>query len=307
MAFPTKPAKVLLSLMTEENDYQRAQLASAEAVARSHGIVLEVLYAQNDAVTQVQQILTAIQRRDHGIECLIVAPVGTAMLNVAEVATNAGIAWCLLNREADYISRLRASTRAPVFEVSIDQLELGRLQAAQVATLLPSGGTVLYITGPVSGSSSALRSQGFQEKKPDNIRVKTITGSWTEESGYRAVTSLLKLSTTRAEGFSAVVSQNDAMAAGARRAFAEVRESGQQNAWLTMPFLGIDGLPSTGQQYVHRKQLTATIITPAVAGLALDAFVQWRNHGKLIPERMLVNSDSYPAIDKLRSSVAGAG
>ena len=255
MVSTTKPARVLISLITRDNDYQRAHAAGAEAAAQQLGVSLEILYADNDAVTQVQQILTAIQQRDHGFEAIITEPVGTAMLNVAEVAVRSGMAWCLLNRDADYIQTLRQSVSVPVFEVSVDQLQVGHIHAEQIAALLPSGGTVLYIAGLSSGSTAKLRSQGMMMRKPSNIQLKSINSNWTEDGGYRAVQSWLKLSTSKSAGFGAVVSQNDAMAIGARRAFAEINDPQERDAWLNLPFLGCDGLPSTGQQYVSRELL----------------------------------------------------
>ena len=303
MVSTTKPARVLISLITRDNDYQRAHAAGAEAVARQLGVSVEILYADNDAVSQVQQILTAIQQRDHGFEAIITEPVGTAMLNVAEVAVRSGIAWCLLNRDADYVPALRQKSSVPVFEVSVDQLQVGHIHAEQVAALLPDGGTVLYIAGPSSGSTAKLRSEGMLARKPPNIQLKTIVSNWTEEGGYNAIASWLKLSTSKSAGFGAIVSQNDAMAIGARRAFGEVNNIQERNAWTNLPFLGCDGLPGTGQQYVNRKLLKTTIVTPAVAGTALHTFIQWRNNGQRIPERLLVGSTSFPEIDTLRPRV----
>src|SRR4051812_18351920 len=196
MGSTTKPAKVLLSLTTRDNDYQQAHATSALAVAQRMGVLLEIVYAENDAVTQVQQILSAIQRRDHGFDAVITEPVGTAMQNVAEVALNSGIGWCVLNREADYISRLRAGINIPVFEVSVDQVEVGRIQAQQISNLLPDGGGVLYITGPSAGSAAGFRTQSMLERKAANIQLKSISSNWTDEGGYRAVLSWLKLSTS---------------------------------------------------------------------------------------------------------------
>jgi ribose transport system substrate-binding protein len=305
MVSMTKPARVLISLITRDNDYQRAHAAGAEAVAQQLGVSLEILYADNDAVSQVQQILTAIQRRDHGFEAIITEPVGTAMLNVAEVAVRSGIAWCLLNRDADYIQTLRQSTSVPVFEVSVDQIEVGHIHAEQIGTLLPGGGTVLYITGLSSGSAARLRSEGMMMRKPSNIQLKTISSNWTEDGGYRAIQSWLKLSTSKSSSFGAIVSQNDAMAIGARRAFGEVSNIQERNAWMSLPFIGCDGLPGTGQEYVSRKLLKATVVTPAVAGTALHSFMQWRNNAQRIPERLLVGSTSFPVIEALRPRAIG--
>jgi ribose transport system substrate-binding protein len=295
------PTKALLALITHDNDYQRAQAASAESVARKLGLELEITYAKNDAVYQIEQILTAIQRRDHGIGIVIAEPVGTGMLNIAENAAKAGIAWSILNREVDYLGTLRQKYSVPVFEVSVDQVEVGYVHAQQIAAIVPGGGSVLYITGPSSGTTAKLRADGFLAKKPANIELKTIRGNWTDESGQRAVSSWLKLSTSRSAGFCAVVSQNDAMATGARRALNEISDSAERANWLNMPILGCDGLQETGQQYVRRGILTATVTTPAVAGMALELFAKWKAHEAPIPERSLVPSTSFPTIAALQS------
>jgi ribose transport system substrate-binding protein len=298
MVSTTKPVKALVALTT--NDYQRAHAATAEAAAQRYGVMLEIIYAGNDAVNQVQQILTAIQRKNHGFDIVITEPVGTGMASVAETAVKMGLTWCVVNCEADYVSRLRSSNTTPVFEASVNQVEVGQIQAQQIATLLPGGGTVLYIMGPSSGTPAIRRSEGMNARKPSNILLKTISGNWTEDGGYRAVASWLKMSTSKSGGFVAVVSQNDAMAIGARRAFRELNDRVERENWLQMPFLGCDGLPDTGQRFVHQKLLTATVITPAVAGIALENYMRFRMEGKPLPERLLVTPQSFPAIEQLK-------
>jgi ribose transport system substrate-binding protein len=300
-----KPIKALLALITNENDYQRAQAAAAEAVSRTHNLSLEIVYAGGDAVLQTQQILNAIQKRNHGIDVVVTQPAGTGMVHVAEEATKAGIGWGLLSREVDYIQRLRLQySSAPAYEVNVDQLEIGRIQAAQVATVLPHGGTVLYICGPASGSSSKLRLEGLMSSKPTNLELKTLRGQWTEESAYHAVHSWLKLSTSKSAGFVGVVSQNDAMALGARRAFSEIGAADERESWLRMPFFGCDGLPETGQQYVKRGFLVATAVSPTTAGTALELFAKFKSEGKRIPERTLVRPSSHPPLANLHPKVA---
>jgi ribose transport system substrate-binding protein len=293
------PIKALIALNTRDNDYQRAQAASAGAAAAQHGVELEITYANSDAVYQIEQILTAIQRRDHGISIVITQPAGTGMVNVAEAAAKAGVAWALLSREVDYIGALRAKYQVPIFEVTVDQREIGHIHAQQISAILPKGGNVLYVAGPASGSSSRLRADGLLAKKPANIELKTLRGSWTDESGHRAVSSWLKLSTSKSSGFSAIISQNDAMAVGARRAFSEINDTSERANWMQLPILGCDGLPETGQQYIKRGLLTATIATPAVAGMALELFVRWKKQGTSIPDRTLASSASFPAIEAL--------
>jgi ABC-type sugar transport system substrate-binding protein len=306
MQFSTKPVRALISLITKENDYQRAHAASAEAVAQHWKVALDIIYANSDPVNQVQQILSAIQRPNHGIDIIIAEPAGTGMASVAETAAKMGIAWCVMNLEADYLSRLRSSTQAVVFEASVDQVEVGRIQAQQIAALLPQGGNILYLTGPAAGTAAARRTEGMLSRKPANIQLKHLTGNWTEEGAHRVVSSWLKLSTSKGAGFSAVISQNDAMAMGARQAFKELSNPAERSHWLSLPFLGCDGLPDTGQQYVHRKELAATVVTPAIAGIALETYMRARQEKKTLPERHLVQPQSFPAVPALRPLAAPA-
>jgi len=52
--------RVLLSLMTEENDFQLEQAASARRAAEALPVDLQILFAGNDTITQSTQILRAI-------------------------------------------------------------------------------------------------------------------------------------------------------------------------------------------------------------------------------------------------------
>ena len=56
-----KKQQILLSLMTEENDYQLEQAASARRVVAGLPVELQTLFANNDTITQSTQILRAIQ------------------------------------------------------------------------------------------------------------------------------------------------------------------------------------------------------------------------------------------------------
>jgi ribose transport system substrate-binding protein len=292
--------KALISLTTQDNDYQRAQAASVEAVAKRMGATIEIIYADNDPVLQSQQILSAVQKKASNIEVVITEPVGTGMLQVAEAATKAGIAWGVLNRDIDYAARLHASSGVPVFEVGVEQEAVGHIHAAQLAKLVPGGGTVLYIEGPAAGSAARLRTQGMVAKKPSNIELKILKGNWTEESGHKVVASWLKLSTSKSHGYAAVVAQDDAMTMGARKAFSEIADTGERAVWLALPHIGCDGLPETGQQFVRRGQLAATVVYPLVAAIALEMYLKAKASGSVIPDKTFAAPTSYPALEALR-------
>jgi ribose transport system substrate-binding protein len=292
--------KILVSLTTRDNDYQRAQAASVESVARRMGANIEVIYADNDPVNQSQQILSAIQKKNHDIEAVITEPVGTGMVQVAEAAARSGIAWAVLNREVDYAARLQQSFGVPIFEVGVDQEAVGHIHAAQIAKLVPGGGTVLYIEGPSAGSAARLRAQGTIAKKPLNVELKSIKGNWTEESGHRTIASWLKLSTSKSAGFIAVVAQNDAMAIGARKAFSELSDGNERSLWLSLPHVGCDGVPETGQQYVRRGQMAATVVYPTVAGIALEMYLNAKPTKAPVADRTLAAPTSFPPVESLR-------
>lgn len=294
--------KVLVSLTTNDNDYQLEQAYAAEQAARNFGADLQILYAGNDAINQSTQILKAIQaapdERPHGI---IFEPVGgTSLPQVARAAVNAGIGWAVLNREANYISELRRTNKAPIFCVSSDHVEIGRIQGRQCAALLPAGGTVLYIQGPSENSAAKERTAGMQEAKPANIHLIMLKGQWTEESSQRAVRSWLKLSTSQKARVDLVAAQDDSMAIGARKAFQEIFSETERERWLSLPFLGCDGLPKTGQAWVRTGVLTATVYIPPNTGQAIEMLVDALQNGKSQPERALTEAVSIPPIQKLR-------
>src|SRR5579883_824792 len=239
-----KRLKFLVSLLMQENPYQRRHAAAAEEVGRRLGIDIEILYANNDPMTQVEQLLHVIQlpadSRPDGIVC---APVGTTLTQVARQAVAAGIGWVLLNREGDYMQDLRTNFKVPVFCVAVDQEQIGSIQARQFAALLPEGGMILYILGPNANSIAERRLKSMQAAKPANIEVRTFHGNWSEQSGYKVITSWLQLSTSHKATVKLVAAQNDDMALGARKAFQDLPAGEERNRWLSLPFTGVDCCP----------------------------------------------------------------
>src|SRR5881628_1697865 len=145
-----KKLNFLLSLTTTDNDYQIEQAAAAEEAARRLGADVQIVHADNDSIAQSQQLLKVIQSRSESHpDGIIFEPVGgTAMPQVARAAAAAGIGWVILNREVDYLADLRRNFKVPLFSLSSDHEEIGRIQGRQVAALLPNGGSVLLIQGP---------------------------------------------------------------------------------------------------------------------------------------------------------------
>jgi ribose transport system substrate-binding protein len=301
-----KKLKIVVSLTTSDNDYQIEQAAAAEEAARRLSADVQVMFADNDPFKQSQQLLEVAQAAaEKRPDAIVFEPVGgTALPQVARAAVGAGIGWVILNREAEYLKELRRSGNAPVFSISSDHVEIGRIQARQLAALLPGGGTALFIQGPSDNSAAKQRTQGLQEAKPGNIKLVMVKGQWTEESAYRGVSSWLKLSTSQNTPIDAVAAQDDSMAAGARKAIQELADESVRQRWLNAPFLGIDGLPKTGQEYVRKGLLAATVIVPANTTLALELLVRSKTQGVATKESTLTVPISYPRIEDLAARPA---
>ncbi len=297
---------VVVSLITEDNDYQREQAASAQAAARRIGASVQIIYSANDAVQQTQQILSYIQDPSRRPDAILAEPVGTGMPQIAKAAVGAGIAWAIINSDVDYIPQVRRDARVPVFSVLSDHEAIGKIQGQQIAALLGEQGCVLYIEGPSVRDVAKIRARGMFATKPPGVNVKTLKGDWTLNSGYHAVKSWLGLSTSRQLNVSMIACQNDDMAIGARRAFEELADTREREAWLRLPITGCDGVPRSGQEWVRQGRLAATVISPPLVGDAIQLLVTALKTGLQPPERTVVAPGSFPPLKELQKPRATA-
>jgi len=296
---------VVVALTTRENDYQAEQATAVTEMAARHGIKIQLIYADNDAVNQTQQLVKIIQDPIQRPSAILVEPVGTGMPQVAKAAVAAGIGWGIINSDPDYIDELRRGGAVPAFSVSTDQSEVGRIQGKQLAVLVPEG-NVLYIEGPFNSTATQLRTKGMLSNKPTAVELKMLKGDWTERSAHNAVKSWLSLGSSRQLQIRGVICQNDAMAMGARKAFVDLTEKDREQ-WLSIPFTGCDGVTKTGQDWVRRGLLKATIITAPAAGIALEILAKAVNAGSMPPDRTLIPPRSFPPVQELAKSPKASG
>jgi len=297
-----KRLSFLVSLTNNENDYQQEQAAAAEKAARRLGVDAEIIHANNDALAQSQQLLHYVQ--DSSVtrpDAIMFEPAGgTAFPQVARAAAAAGIGWVVLNHEVDYIVELRRTFKVPVFAITSDHEEVGKIQGQQFAALLPNGGSILYIEGPANSSAAKERTAGMHMTKPANIQVKTMRANWTEESAYKTVSSWLRLRTSQESHIDLVGAQDDSMAMGARKAFSEIPES-ERARWMKIPITGCDGMPKTGQAWVRNGTLAATIFIRPNTDLAMEMLVE-AFKGAAMPERKMTDPESVPSLTELAKS-----
>src|SRR5438309_11574935 len=88
-----KNFRVLLSLITQYNDFQLEQAASARLAAQDLGAEFEIVYGDSDTITQRTQLLRAI-KADEVLRpsAIVFEPVGASALpHVAPASVAAGI------------------------------------------------------------------------------------------------------------------------------------------------------------------------------------------------------------------------
>jgi ABC-type sugar transport system substrate-binding protein len=297
---PLKKSKCIYAI-PGDNLYLREQTAAAEAAAGRLGMEVQVISGEMDPILQSQQLLSLVQAKEADRpDAILIEPVNaTGLPRVAEAAVAAGIAWVVSNAQVDYIPRLRRNAKAPVFVVSQDHVEVGRLQGRQIAALLPHGGSVLYLRGPQMSSIASRRFEGLERGKPHNVEIKAVKvqGS-TADSACAAVTSWLNLSTVRAEGTQLIVSQNADFIFGARKAFESRPDEAERARWLTIPCLGA-GVASQLKSLVDHGTLRGAVLTSLTMDKAFDMLAQAVKKGLQPPEQTFVECSSYPSLADL--------
>ncbi len=291
-------AKVVVGLLTAEQEFQQLQAKDARDAAARLGLEVEVLFAEGNAVVQIQQLFRHIHAAEgeRPVAIVVEAAAGDGLERVARNAVAAGIGWILVNTRTSYLEAMRAAHPAlAIAMVGTDQKEVGSIQGRQCRALLPGGGHVLCVRGPEYSTVTADRSAGLAEALGGAFEVRGVSGDWTEASGERAVASWLRLGTAAAFRPDVVACQNDSMALGARRALAR-----HHPGWASVPFLGCDGLPEGGLKMVAAGDLAATIVTPSNSGPALELVSRWTRTGEVPAREVLLPPRSHPAQESIR-------
>ena len=143
-------AKIVASFLTEEQEFQRLQAEDARAVGRRHGLEIDVIFAHNNSIEQIQQLFKYIYLPEGQRPAAIVVETvaGEGLQRVARNAAKAGIGWVLLNRKVGYLQDLRREyPKLPIATVGTDQVEVGRIQGRQVGPSMPDGGGLIVRSG----------------------------------------------------------------------------------------------------------------------------------------------------------------
>jgi len=291
--------KIGLFLIDDKSLFQGQQKAAAEAAAKGSGVELEVFFAGGESKKQREQMFAYV-RRDTAPAGIIVEPVeDTGLRFVAQEGLRKGCAWVMINRTPAWVGDAVRDQEGLAFCVTADQKGIGRVQGEQFRILAPSGGTVLYVTGPALADTSQERLAGMEETKGSGLSVVRLVGAWTEASGYDGVRRWVE--TTRGfVSFDLVGAQNDDMAVGAKKAVIEAGQQFEKPGWAAIPALGVDGMPEYGQRLVDQKELAATVIMPTTTGKAFDLLVGALRGGSRPSPITTVPVESYPALTQLK-------
>jgi len=297
-----KRLRVVVSL-PNDNAYQHEQALAAKASGAKLGLDLSILLANDDSITQSQQLLEIIQSRsDAPPSAFLVEPVTSSGLRrVAEAAVAQNIGWVITNSDVDYVAQLRKNSRVPIFIVTQGQFEIGRLQGKQLAALLPEGGSALYLAGPSMSSVATQRFEGVESARPRNVQLTVLRSKWSESSAQQSVDAWLRLATSRADKYNLVAGQTHELAIGARNAFQSMGDLEQQKRWLDLPFLGI-GVANQVKPLVESHVLTAAVITSVTMEIALRLLTRALDSQSLPPERTVVETSSFPGLENLAPS-----
>jgi len=286
---------VVLSLLTSRQGFQRQQEAQGRAAASRAGLDVEVVFAENDPVRQIAQ-LEEYRKRAPGarpVAFVVETVAAVGFEKIARSCVAARIGWVVISARAPYLETLRKDFPGVlVTSATVDELEVGRIQARQLKALLPAGGQVLLVEGPSASSATILRRRMTeQELKGSTVQVaQTVSGDWTTQGAEFAVGSWL--SENPDARVDAVCAQNDEMAVGARNAL-----RAQRPDWEG-PFTGCDGLPDGGLRSVREGLLAATVAKPPTAGAGVD-LVAAALAGQPVAPHVVLAARSVPELEVL--------
>jgi ABC-type sugar transport system substrate-binding protein len=298
--------RIALFLMNS-GDYQELLWDDCVRSASKHEAAVRAFWADNDSQKQLKQIVACLgEDEDQRPTVFLVSPVReAALISTARTAASLGVGWVSLLRYSDYLNGLRAEfPSVPIFSVMADQREVGRIQGRQFKALLPQGGELVYVRGPLGTSSAIDRFAGVQETlRGSLIEMATLNGDWTADGGARAMAEWAQTRVNLDPSRFLVGGQNDAMAMGARRALEEVAKT-REGFPSAIRVCGCDGSPRYGQRYVTEGKLTSTVVMPPVAGRAVDEVASMVGKAEQPPVRILLEPTSFPDLTTLAATAA---
>lgn len=287
-----KTVGVLLPGSREAGDrYQLLQEEVALATGRALGLRVEVAYAPAfDQLRVLKRLLSA------GLDAAVVEPASVSTLGfvLRELRGKAGLV--LLNAWDEAVEEAARGWGAlPFATVSTDHARIGRIQGDQVRRLLPAGGRVLCVTGPRRSSAARERFEALRTALGDGVETHdTEAGDWTEAGGTTAFGDWYRVFAARDAAVDVVAAQSDELAMGVRAAMLALAPGPRTDAMRGARLVGVDACPGYGKDLVDAGALSASVETPANAGLALELLQRFWTRGTPLPLRSFTEPQPYP-------------
>lgn len=247
------------------------------ALAPLPNVKLLVKDAQNDSLRQRAQVEELVNQ---GIDVLLISPKETAPLTapVAE-AYRKGIPVVVLDRAVE-------GEEYSVF-IGADNRGIGREAGRQIGRLLKGKGNIVELKGLMTSKPAQDRHAGFLEgldlaAHPDIHIVFEADMAWLEPNARREMASALAAN----KQIDLVYAHNDP---GAHGAYLAAKEAGREKE---MKFVGIDGLPHEGVQYVKQGILSTTFLYPTGGAEAVEAAMKLLN-GQKVEKKITLGTRVY--------------
>ncbi len=262
-----------------------------EAEAKKHAHVeLLVADGQDKTEKQVADVENFIRQE---VDAILISPKESAGLTgVVEKAMDAGIPVIVLDRNVD--------TEKYTQWIGGDNVVIGEAAGKYAVELLggkgKAKGTVVEIWGGLGTQASHDRSNGFHKNTDVEPGIKYLldkqSGDWKQDQAYNIMATALR----NHEDITLVYGHNDPMAYGA---YLAAKDAGREKNIL---FIGVDGLPNEGVQWVNKGELAATFLypTPGAEGLrqALKVLAGEKVEKKIVLDTQAITKENAPEILK---------
>ncbi len=291
---------VLLIGNKERGDVNHFQLLQEEtALAEGHRLGLDVEVAFAPGFDQLRALKKRLSDGSlPAIDAVVTEPANTSTMDLMLHGLKGKLGLIIISAGGPSVEAAAPGWGAslPFGTVSTAHTKVGEIQGRQVQALLPSGGRVLYIAGPLRSSAAQQRLDGLKSHVGTGIAVEEISaGQWTEPDGIMAFNDWYRVAKARDPIVNVVAAGNDELALGARRASEAVPSTEHREALLKAKFLGVDACPSFGQKLVAEKRLTASVFTPANTGLALNHLHHFWTRGTPVPLHSFTEARPWPS------------
>lgn len=232
--------KLVLAVSTLNNPYFIALRDGAQAAAKEAGVTLQVVDAQNDAVSQQNQTSSAVTQ---GADALLINPVDSkAAAAAVQPALDADMPVIAVDRAVE-----GAKTTSTV---SSDNVAGGKKAADALAAAIGKKGKVLVLEGVPGTSAARDRGKGFTAGIKEYPNIEVVARQPAKFSRAQALNVATNLLQSHPD-VNGIFAQNDEMALGAVQALGD-------RAGNEIAVVGFDGTED-GLKAVKKGTMAATI------------------------------------------------